>query len=1015
MAKRLQSSVLANPRRLSNSMSSESVSSLMYQGTTKRYNLPVEHLDYSYIEKCTDVKYLEKILIVLRSGDEGYYPDLTAFCEKRVQEMDPRSRALRKSNLPATAADFNKEEWQEITTDFKNWTDKMKKNENEEKYQKTAAGGFISENYVPVRGINASLLSHQNGFGEKKSTVKKRMAPRDYSEWDKFDVEKECAKIDEGKEESKSKTIFNDSISGIEKSIDTTGLTDQEKVVLADREKDKGNEAFRAGDYKEALLYYTRSISVMPNVTAFNNRAQAEIKLQEWKKALDDAEKVLELDPGNLKAYLRHATVHKHLGNHQEAIDDLKKVLQAEPDNSIAKNLLQELERNLKDLQPPMKTQRKGKKICIKTIEDSDEEEQRECADKNKDPNTPVGRETSKVNAVMGNVQKKCSPTRESQTKEKKSGNTAAQKNNKDSDGNLTGLRETERSRHKHETKSENVKNISVSVLREGQESPRTDSNQILSPGSSSQTEKEANSLGALPSAVSKLKSEGNELFKTGQFGDAVMKYSKAITELSESGVDCPAEFSILLSNRAACYLKDGNCSECIKDCTRALELQPFSIKPLLRRAMAYDSIERYRQAYVDYKTVLLIDNRIQVANDSVNRITKALIEEDGSEWREKLSAIPVVPVSAQIHRGEGNSITTVIGNKSQIASGSEDQVQGCSNGTTHPDLGKDVEERFMSLKQQGNSFVKKTQYKEAITKYSECLELKSNECAIYTNRALCYLKLSQYKEAEDDCNTALQVEPTNIKALYRRALAYRGLKNYTASIKDLNKLLELDSNVTEAQKLLLEVSEILEKLGSGAFSKTSSQEKQRKNIQIQEVADSDEEENEGKTSADHESVRSLNVGQVDPMVTERPSNGQESCGSSHLPSEKNIHFKPTNAYEFGQALNVVQAKVDLAGCAELLRNVEPEDLPSMMSNKLEADVFIMIIQAMKEHLLVQYPGLVYRYLVHLCKAERFKIASVIAGKERNQVEELFSSLLQMKSTEFTSEDVQNLARNYDI
>lgn len=28
--------------------------------------VPVEHLDYNYIEKCKDVKYLEKILKVLR-------------------------------------------------------------------------------------------------------------------------------------------------------------------------------------------------------------------------------------------------------------------------------------------------------------------------------------------------------------------------------------------------------------------------------------------------------------------------------------------------------------------------------------------------------------------------------------------------------------------------------------------------------------------------------------------------------------------------------------------------------------------------------------------------------------------------------------------------------------------------------------------------------------------------------------------------------------------------------------
>lgn len=43
-------------------------------------------------------------------------------------------------------------------------------------------------------------------------------------------------------------------------------------------------------------------------------------------------------------------------------------------------------------------------------------------------------------------------------------------------------------------------------------------------------------------------------------------------------------------------------------------------MKALLRRAMAYESLERYRKAYVDYKTVLQIDNGVQAAHDSVHR-----------------------------------------------------------------------------------------------------------------------------------------------------------------------------------------------------------------------------------------------------------------------------------------------------------------------------------------------------------------------------------------------------------
>lgn len=41
----------------------------------------------------------------------------------------------------------------------------------------------------------------------------------------------------------------------------------------------------------------------------------------------------------------------------------------------------------------------------------------------------------------------------------------------------------------------------------------------------------------------------------------------------------------------------------------------------------------------------------------------------------------------------------------------------------------------FTALKQEGNDFVKKGQYQDALGKYTECLKIKPEECAIYTNR----------------------------------------------------------------------------------------------------------------------------------------------------------------------------------------------------------------------------------------------------------------------------------------
>lgn len=44
-------------------------------------------------------------------------------------------------------------------------------------------------------------------------------------------------------------------------------------------------------------------------------------------------------------------------------------------------------------------------------------------------------------------------------------------------------------------------------------------------------------------------------------------------------------------------------------------------------------------------------------------------------------------------------------------------------------------EAHFTLLKHEGNSLVKKGLFQEALEKYTECLSVKPDECAVYTNR----------------------------------------------------------------------------------------------------------------------------------------------------------------------------------------------------------------------------------------------------------------------------------------
>ncbi|XP_070276973.1 mitochondrial import receptor subunit TOM34 [Myotis yumanensis] len=300
-----------------------------------------------------------------------------------------------------------------------------------------------------------------------------------------------------------------------------------------------------------------------------------------------------------------------------------------------------------------------------------------------------------------------------------------------------------------------------------------------------------------LSDSAERLRAAGNQSFRNGQFSEAASLYSRALRVMQEQGSLDYKEESVLYSNRAACHLKDGNCRDCIKDCTSALALVPFSMKPLLRRASAYEALEKYPLAYVDYKTVLQIDDSVMSALEGVNRMTRALMDSLGPEWRLKLPSIPLVPLSAQKRwdseyhketpKGKSKETTTA---KSRVPSG-------------------DVE-RARVLKEEGNELVKKGNHKKAIEKYSESLSYSNLESTTYSNRALCYLALKQYKEAVKDCTEALKLDGKNVKAFYRRAQAYKALKDYKSSFADINSLLKIEPKNVPAQKLQQEVNQKL-------------------------------------------------------------------------------------------------------------------------------------------------------------------------------------------------------------
>lgn len=106
-------------------------------------------------------------------------------------------------------------------------------------------------------------------------------------------------------------------------------------------------------------------------------------------------------------------------------------------------------------------------------------------------------------------------------------------------------------------------------------------------------------------SATELHKEKGDESYKNANFEGAIEHYTKCIDGLIKEG---KAESELAMkaySNRSACYKQISNFDGVISDCTAVLEVEPDNVKALIRRAQAFEGVERYRFALQDVKTVL--------------------------------------------------------------------------------------------------------------------------------------------------------------------------------------------------------------------------------------------------------------------------------------------------------------------------------------------------------------------------------------------------------------------------
>ncbi|XP_011170096.2 tetratricopeptide repeat protein 1 [Solenopsis invicta] len=121
------------------------------------------------------------------------------------------------------------------------------------------------------------------------------------------------------------------------------------------------------------------------------------------------------------------------------------------------------------------------------------------------------------------------------------------------------------------------------------------------------------------------LKQVGNDLFKSGEYVQAISQYTQGLQT-------CPLVYSkeraILYANRAAAKAKcQTEKDSAISDCSKAIELNSSYVKAYIRRAQLYEETEKLDEALEDFKKVLTFDSSHIEANHAVRRLPPLINE----------------------------------------------------------------------------------------------------------------------------------------------------------------------------------------------------------------------------------------------------------------------------------------------------------------------------------------------------------------------------------------------------
>ena len=329
--------------------------------------------------------------------------------------------------------------------------------------------------------------------------------------------------------------------------------------------KELGNAQFKNQNYSAAADYYTRGIELNPSEPVlYANRGTCLKLLGRYKESVSDYKKAVQLNPKNTKNMKKLSSVYIILGNFGEAQILLQKCCNLEPEDSSHTYELNKAKKMVEDYE------KIHEKMKEQKWDDVEEESKKLLSD------ASAFIELQKI--YIQSCLELC-----------KFKDAIDYINNKVS------------SAVKSRDEEFNYLLAKAYYFKGDYDLAKKEINKLIKIGI---VDEKISKLKKYVETINDAKTKANSLFKSEKYDEAINEYTK----LLEFDPENKNFISIILTNRALCYKKQGKNMEALKDADEAIKNNPNYATAYIRRALIYEEFKMFDDAKSDLSKAKELD-----------------------------------------------------------------------------------------------------------------------------------------------------------------------------------------------------------------------------------------------------------------------------------------------------------------------------------------------------------------------------------------------------------------------